>query len=288
MSELSDVTFDVICVTYNCDEPNKLETKIRKMFSYARLDIRVLKLVDTSRDFHIGHECISQQKINDYFEFTGYHYGLKWILNCSDFGGGRRNIVFINDTLFNSHVYLYSVFQLANIKRFLLKLSSPRQSFITGHSQNKFHGPVVPTCLFCISGYKSELNKFSLFPLSLHDNSGEMIESSRLDIADIFVKDSSLFEAHIDAWLRPKAFFKGWYKLDYYNGISDSDFRRKKIAIFLEHSLLYNNEVFLFHDLKAPWLYFLSKIDRLYQNIIKVCLRGSLFVKKNINKVDVS
>lgn len=279
MSELSDVTFDVICVTYNCDEPNKLETKIRKMFSYARLNIRVLNLVDTNRDFYIGSECIPQERLNDYFEFTGYYYGLKLLLNngvverCT-----KRNVVFMNDTIFNSHIESYFYLQLFKINNLIYegRLNSP---CIIGHPQEKYHGYIVPTCLFCVVGSDIELKNLKLLPADLFDDN-ELMSRSSIDTNNLFIKDKKVFDKAVDDWLRPKHFLRGWYKADFFNETSAQVFERKKVAIFLEHIfLITNRHSFPLVALGGFSIEFLKKIDQCYQFLLKLTHRALLLVK---------
>ncbi|HAS6244266.1 TPA: hypothetical protein I7174_20265 [Vibrio vulnificus] len=270
--------FDVVCVTYKCADIQALKSKIFRLLDFAQVDLGDIIVLDTDIELINDDGTKAANQSNRFFEFSGYHNGFKLSqLNWCD-SNERRNIIILNDTIFVSHFFFYYVFILRKAKKIIKDLSFKRGA-ILGHSQTKFHGKVVPTCFFIVSGSNDILKSLRFMPDNLFEDDGETFSSNDLEVNELYVADSMLFDEHIKSWLYPKSIFRGWYGLDYFEPIKSSVYIRKRTAIYLEHSFLrINSGSFDFVELQDLFILWSNKVDRFYQNILKVTKRVSLYV----------
>lgn len=257
----------VVFVCYN-KEKDFMRERIKSFFSGVEYE---LFLVDTSHDYLMNDgEIIPSDKVNQYFEFTGYYYGLKNVMSClSQLANKTHSILFVNDTIFDSHFTFLFKFQLID----LMKKALLDNSFY-GLRESRPHGYIIPTCFFMVCGKKEVLENISFFPKQLYMGS-TLVDRCTLDVEELYVGDKEAFNYHINEWLFPKNFFRGWYKALPFKKISIEEYKRKRTTIYLEYSI-----VGLFESLGLRYMtfdsYFINKlvlINRLYVNVLKLQYR---------------
>lgn len=269
--------FDVVCVTYKCSDIQALKRKVFRLLDFAQIDLGDITVLDTDIELINDDGTKAPNQSNRFFEFSGYHNGFKLSqLNWCDINE-QKNIIILNDTIFFSHFLFYYVFILRKAKKIIKDLPLKRGA-ILGHSQKKFHGRVVPTCFFIVSGSNDILKSLRFIPDNLFEEDGETFSSSDFDVNKLYVGDPMLFDEHIKNWLYPKSIFRGWYGLNYFEPIKNSVYIRKRTAIYLEHSFLrINSGSFDFVEVQDSFIQWSNKFDRFYQNILKVRKRVSLY-----------
>lgn len=278
----TEIFIDVVCVTYNCNCNQELINRIKSLFYFSGMSLGKVIIVDTSKDLDSGSVVFSHETINNFFEFTGYHFGLKsLLLNISNANNERNKVLFMNDTVFSSHFHSYFLVQLISFRGFILK--SMKSSYIIGHSQQKTHGKIIPTCFFCVVATSSELLELKFFPDSFVVKN-KLLPRQDLIYDELYVGDKSDFDQRVESWLRPIKFYKGWYKASIFCLLNDDEFNRKKLSIYLEHSFLKHNKNLVFIDVDSGFVNFFRNLDLCYQNFLKLKKRFVdywLFIRNN-------
>lgn len=265
----------LVCVHYNNSNINCYVDKFLKSID---VPVENLILVDTSKDFLALGARVHQEDVNLFFEFSGYQYGLlKVHEKCLELGlySGNIQVIFINDTIFTSHVT--KLFESVCLKS--LRQPSVIKS-VTGLTLQKWHGIIIPTCCFVINTDCKTLSKTKIIPGIFFEN-GKVIRP-KSDIENLYVADKQLFNRAVRNWLYPKSFFSGWYKACPWNPISNDEYRRKYLAIYFEHSMVKElvKSGYVVKTLNNhPTIMLLSFIDRLNNNIIKLRFRIFSYLK---------
>lgn len=268
--------FHIVCVTYKCDDLAALEKKIRNVFFTKEYLIEVL-IVDTSQDpqSNISPRLFSSNDLNKFFEFSGYYYGLSYLkeLHCDEY----FNVMFINDSIFSSHI-IYC-FRHSFKKYLKLMRAGKKTNHIYGRDQARPSGPIIPTCQFFLGLERNLISEGIFFPKIIIDNDLSF-SKIKIKLDDLYVGEKHIFEKRLNNWLYPKSIFKGWYQANPYKPIDSLVFARKKLTIYLEHSLIINlsDKKFLLHfevrDFQSNCLYL---ADSFFQIWLKFVKRTRLF-----------
>ncbi|WP_165312515.1 hypothetical protein [Vibrio ziniensis] len=165
--------------------------------------------------------------INDFFEFSGYQFGLDLILRENEYFEG--NLFFLNSTIFDSH---YSYLYVYLVKLIIRNYSKDKKQELYGLVQNKQDYKIVPTCFFCLSNFKFNYIDNIFVP--------EKLKINPINVNDLYVGNKNVYNERLDSWLFPKRFFGGWYKASKFKSLGLDTVKRKKLAIFLEHILVSN------------------------------------------------
>ncbi|TMO22077.1 hypothetical protein [Pseudoalteromonas sp. S4741] len=261
----------IVCVTYcSGSDISQLEQRIKKLFKSHLAIIESVNVINTAKKLCMpSGNFISQSKLNSLFEFSGYYYGLELI----KFKYGRNaTICFINDTIFTSHISSYYKMQLFDFINNEYDHSLP---FIYGDFQQKFHGKIVPTCFFIVN-IREDYDFFLFDKSKFTETNGSFIP--KRPIEKLYVGEERLFDEHINNWLYPTGLLKGWYKASPNKPLPLQTYKRKRLAIFLEHSLLKNNIEFESHVTSSIWVSIYRFLDVNYQRVLKASSRiRSLF-----------
>lgn len=211
------------------------------------------------------------ESINFLYEFSGYQKALE-IIKSKLKNSERIQIIFVNDTIFRSHLKILVCFLINHI----IKYYNYNKSFIIGVKQKTpflmkdivQSEHFLPTYLFSLVLHVNEIDKLYLFDPIYSDV--KMLYQDQ-DFNNIN------FIAHINNWLLPKSFIGGWYQSSPTSSLGDIHFLRKKVTIFLEAKLqnTLNNQniptVYVLDDSK--YLRFLMILDRIYIIYLKIQLR---------------
>jgi hypothetical protein len=90
------------------------------------------------------------------------------------------------------------------------------------------------------------------------------------------------YREYVDSWLHPKSFFRGWYKAIPGKPLDYKILRRKRYAIYLEHSLPFRSKKLGFNlisifsvvgGVRYVSLRLLAFLDRLFINYLKIKIR---------------
>lgn len=259
----------LLYVCHSSDHPST--TELAKALRISNEDDYEIIVVNTMYDFRVGNAVVPQEEVNRFFEFSGYEVGLKKILSQYDFE--LANILFFNSTILvpPSILYLYrTLFQLTNVGR----NRSSNQSFISGLVSNRKGYSFIPTCFFELSGSRDALSNFSFIPNWLQKSFFSIDQLNFYDLP-LFVGNSADYHARQENWLNPRGFLRGWYKAPYFERISECDFRRKVVTIFLEHDLLRRNDSFSIFDLgrSSRFIYLLEMANRIRVLLFKIYFR---------------
>lgn len=229
--------------------------------------------------------------VNDAFEFSGYEYGLKKA--CSVI---RRNhidhrddelfrVVILNSTAFTAHIsmlaraffrFVFSAPGLVVEKPTVVGLRWEARSPI---SDVAHLGWYFATNLFCMIGPVSKLDSFSFY---------DRRQVAKFRDAEFSSLPDAYSRTVID-WLSSTSLLGGWYKANPFAAISPSELVRKRITIYLEHSLPGRFTTAGFASISANrdngstfrWLFkFLIVIDRCYVNMLKLGYRGRLVLAR--------
>jgi hypothetical protein len=177
---------------------------------------------------------------NEAFEFSGYQEGLLRLLRDAPWCGAStsannyRVVVFVNDTIVGGHSRLLvrrlldSLLQLQGVKW--------QQPALVGLATVAFDavksvaGPLgyVPTYAFALVGRIDDLRRVSFY--------------ADAELASTFQRHTwphlpSAYVAHVQAWLEPQHLLKGWYKALPGRPLAPATRERKRLTVYLEHSL---------------------------------------------------
>jgi hypothetical protein len=203
-----------------------LKHKVSEKFNVNSDDVF---LVDTSKPFVFDNTIIPQAQVNFLFEFTGYNYGVNSILRTMA-SVEECSIVVMNDTIFDYHfIPLY-----LQVYREFLTLDKSGE-FVFGMTESKVDYNIIPTCFFCLNLKSSNRREIRLTPPQFEVEKGWVVPGNYLIT---FFANTDKLKSRIDAWLIPKSFLSGWYKVSRLKPITESEYDRKCLAIFLEHSML--------------------------------------------------
>jgi hypothetical protein len=219
-------------------------------------------------------------KINEFYEFSGYQKGLELIKNYLP-NSEVVHVIFLNDTIFSSHLKLL-IHQLINK---IIKYNNNSGKFILGIRQTT---PIlmkdivrsdyfIPSYLFSLIFNSDDIDKLNLFNPN-YKNINSLYKDPDFN--------NLKFINHINNWLLPKTFFGGWYQSNPASRLSEINYLRKKVTIFLEAKLLniLNDQkirtVYISDDSK--YLKFLMFLDRIYTIFLKLQLRISYYFLKVI------
>ena len=219
-------------------------------------------------------------RINDLYEFTGYQKGLEIIRTKIKYTE-KIQIIFINDTIFRSHLKILVSYLIKKI----IKYNKSNKSCIIGMKQKTpilmkdivLSDYFLPTYLFSLILERKDIDKLYLF------------NPNYVDI-NILYKDSDFnnknFLTHINNWLLPKSLIGGWYQSSATSRLSDAHFLRKKVTIFLEAKLQNFLDSQHIHIVYIPddsnYFKFLMFLDRLYTILLKLQLRTKNYLMRVI------
>lgn len=247
----------LVCVHYRNDE-KLLLNQINKHFNFVFERVIFVNTFD---------KLLFGDSVNSYFEFSGYKVGTELVCEKIQDENEVLDVVYINDTIFNSHVTLLYSSYFHN----LMKIKN-RMKGVYGMSEVRYHGYLIPSCFFVIRASGELFSK-----INFHPKSSKKISNSEID--DLYYYDKDIFDNEINDWLYPKNFFRGWYKASPYEKISKDDYYRKRLAIYLECSLVSRLEGSGIPLIVQPLLVskFLKLIDKFYCNFLKLKYRVGLF-----------
>lgn len=228
------------------------------------------------------------KNINECMEFSGYQEGL---LRCLEmvranniFGWQKIQIIFINDTFFSGHLFIYGSFiikKAIEARKFFddncvlgIWKNKPAQIYIENTTDKYF-----TTWIFSIFADVRVLEKISFY-------------SSNACGANFFINVwpnvLPLYRSQVDLWLKPKAFMKGWYKSVPGIDLPVHELNRKIVSIYSEHMLFekLKNIGLQACDIGGGsngfYFYFLAFCDRVYINYLKFGFRLKFKLKKFI------
>jgi hypothetical protein len=233
--------------------------------------------------------------INDAFEFSGYEYGLKKA--CAAMRGAHSDpqgedvfrVVVLNSTVFTAHISLIT----STFFRFLSSKPGPgaERPTVVGLrwearapiSDVADLGWYFATNLFCMIGPVSKLDSFCFY---------DRRQVARFQDAVFDMVSDAYGRAVID-WLTSRSILGGWYKSNPFAALPPSELVRKRITIYLEHSLPRRLNIAGFDFVAANGdsgrkfrLLFklLIIIDRFYVNLLKLGFRSRLFLLRLFGK----
>lgn len=256
----------IICVTYgnhnSCLKAiNRLADKIK---AYIVLVDTKHKVITTPRGIY------KDNRVNNYFEFSGYQAGLNILISERVISLNRNKIFIINDTVFTSHLYqLYKY-----VFKACLKIDGDNK--VSGLTENRFFGEIIPSCFFCFLVSEENAKKINFISeFSLENNSND------INLSSLYLVNKAAFQKEIDSWLNPKVFWKGWYKSVPLVNLPEHVYSRKYLAIYLEYCFLQNNNTLEVCALnkETKTIRVLKFADRLYCNFIKLKYRIFEFTK---------
>jgi hypothetical protein len=278
----------VVLIGYGEADTRSARIRLEKMLSTYP---HTLVVVDTSTRIRFD----DGGDVNDAYEFSGYAFGLAEV--CADFEKNGNTdsannfcqVVMLNSTAFTAHIslmtraflhYACSSFYLETTRRTAIGLrwavGSPIEDVAT-------LGWYFATHLFCIRGSIADLRAVRFY---------EKKQILRLIDTDFHHLPREYNQA-ILRWLSPQNMFDGWYKASPFLKLPRAELTRKRVTIYLEHSLplMFTNEGFkcvAANVDSAPryrWLFrLLISIDRMYINMRKLNYRGRLLVVKAFRK----
>jgi hypothetical protein len=219
----------IVLVAYGAADMAQATAKISK---YVGAYGATLVEVDTS----IDRDGFS---INEAFEFSGYQYGIRQV--CShieqtrpEFGCDQVvQVIVLNSTVFSAHISLLceAFFRLV----FSDVFPDSRDSTVvalrweaSGPTQKVAKlGWYFATNIFAVTASVRVLQSVAFFDRS---------EVARFHEGG-FCKLPPEYNGAVERWLAPRSLFGGWYKADPFSRLPSSEMVRKRIAIYLEHSL---------------------------------------------------
>ena len=247
--------------------------------------------VDISIVKNIFHDChifeiwtnpkvnMCNAHINEAFEFSGYQFGLKTIMDKFDKEDFYK-IIFVNDTAFQSHVSIFTKFLLKKMKHNMSTLDDHRLIGIQANiPSNCADNCVIPerylsTWLFMMTGRGIDFANFKFY-------NNETLEFFQKDLLN--TKLSSDYIQYVYLWLNPKSIFKGWYKSLPKYPLDMETLRRKKFTIYLEHTLALRNIGVRQQNIADN----LSIFDNIIFNILKFCDRVYTIFQKLRYRISV-
>ena len=259
---------DIVCVSYG--RPiDTLEAQIKKYFPQNKYRDRLV-IVDTSKDLTMpSGVTIPATELNACFEFSGYFYGIKYLFEL-----GRSESVqcmVINNTIFDTHFigpfwYAYWVYSK--------QIGFAGQNIIAGKVDKRHHGEIIPTCQFFLKIQKE------IFDERIFNASSEVVSFSdfrnQINVERLSVGRDNVYHEHVKNWLEPKTLYGGWYQAHPGRSLPLETVRRKKLTIFLEHSMCHTakrNGILVKNINKSNTSQFLFLLDRAYQIFKKISFR---------------
>lgn len=229
MLESSNQPRFVVLVAYGAADMANARAKLSK---YVSAYGATLIEVDTSLD----RDGFS---INEAFEFSGYQCGTREVCSRIErespkFAGDQVvQVIVLNSTVFTAHIPLLceAFFRLI----FSSVFSDSRNSTVVALRWEAV-GPIqkvanlgwyFATNIFAVTASVSVLQSIAFFDRS------EVARFHELGFGDLPPE----YNGAIEKWLVPKSLFDGWYKADPFSRLPSSEIVRKRIAIYLEHSL---------------------------------------------------
>ncbi|TMN92352.1 hypothetical protein CWB72_05565 [Pseudoalteromonas phenolica] len=269
----------LICIHYNNLKIKKSVNKFSKKIGLSESDIII---VDTSESLKLQSGVIDGRDVNRFFEFSGYQYGLlklKEMYERTEFEDEIINVIFINDTIFSSHITELFIRVCSKA------ISTYSHNRVTGLTLHKWHGAIIPTCCFVLSSTTKAILSTKLLPEDFF-KSDKLVDLKDKDIESLYVDNRHRFTNAVKSWLLPKSFFSGWYKASPWNPIPVADYRRKYLAIFLEHSMVRVLSIqgySLAESNTDPVIKVMSFFDRVNNNLLKLRYRTLSFFKYKMN-----
>jgi hypothetical protein len=247
----------------------KHKSKIQTFLKNVNCDNSDVIYIDTSK------KGSSNQEINRAFEFSGYQYGLTKFIENSVFSENlRTKLIFINDTLFESHIFLMPMFLSYVINRinpYAFSIIGLKQNTISQYSGEKNKCFYIPTFCFAICGQKQDL-----VAVKFYDEEA----CSPLGLQSVLNKLATEYRDAINYWLNPRSFFAGWYKSVPWKRLDNRTYVRKRLCIYFEHSLIsrlnyVGCKCIFINDVKnfRIWILLLMFFDRLFINYKKIIFR---------------
>lgn len=223
-------------------------------------------------EFWTSEALLSTENINDAFEFSAYQYGLNQL--CRNFiSTDMVSIIFMNDTAFSSHLRPFARFLASRLSGISFDDGTCRviglaSSLNDGVEDVSIFGlEYISTWMFLLTGEVQALRSFSFFDGGL---------LSRHKAGLLFDDLPRWYVQRVLLWLNPKDLFRGWYKSLPRKTLQKREFERKKLTIFLEHTLPTRNPNVLFVDLSKS----LIISDRYTLKMFRILDRGRNFLVK--------
>jgi len=224
------------------------------------------------------------------FEFSGYQDGLNHVVERfkamhvdvgRNLGSNRINLIFLNDTFFYGHPKY--------VARVLLSLLLRRSDTLGAN----IVGLKMPATLAVqsVAGLDSYVSTWA-FKLSGPLDCIEQVRffDDEMTVEDFhekfYIRLPSIFVAHVDDWLSPQKFLRGWYKAVPGTALPNSTRRRKEVTIYLESSMPQRLARLGFSQLDVGetggqfqrlGVRALKTVDKIFVNIIKMKTRLRYF-----------
>ena len=247
-----------VIVSYGRLRKTKSSVSFIKMLKLNEYEI--LYFDNKNEEVIVEGVVLPQKESNKYFEFSAYQMAMKYILSISD--SSLLNVLFLNDTIFTSHVT--NLF--TQVTKEIFKNNSSKEYLISGLVESRFHGDIIPSCYLHVSGCRNKMSNFNFL--------ADVNERLKGCSNELWIEPREKFEKHIYKWLYPKSLLSGWYKASHKLPISREVYQRKRLAIYLEHSLLKYNSCDVNAINKNNMLVSSLKfLDRLYNLHIKIMHR---------------
>lgn len=233
--------------------------------------------INTAGSCTIGENVIGPDALNRYFEFSGYAYGMAKVLLENSFD--HASVIFTNSTISNGLPALYR----AMLYRLLREVHDTRgKPRISGLVQHLEEYDIIPSCFFELCGHRDDLARF-VFAAPPFRSVFRSVVQGDFDRLPLHVGEKERFETAIRQWLLPSGFARGWYMAPWFQELDKATYRRKRITIFLEHSLLGNNPDFWPNDLgRFAGIRILSTMNRFVLNVKKIAFRLRHLLHKGI------
>lgn len=245
----------------------------RRLQPHLRRWAATLIAVDTSTQLTLRDGT----PVNDAFEFSGYQYGLERAIDAAaSVENALVQIAFVNGTAFRSHLPAMLRYRLRSLfsSRGDGGVERPRADgfFHRAGPRNAAVvslGFYIPTFAFSLSGGAADLDRVSLYDRGAVGVDGL---AARLRAA------GETYARAIDEWLSPVRMLRGWYQAVPNRPLDAATIYRKKLAIYLEHSMpawLRSQGVELARPQgsRTTVADLLMSMDRLYVNALKVRFR---------------
>ena len=223
---------------------------------------------------------------NQAFEFSGYQDGLNHVVEQTKaaalqvgkrFLDARMEVVFVNDTFFYGHPRIVAK---ALLRRLLTPTAEDESSMVgmkmvANSAVQDLTGldAYISTWAFKLSGPLSCVEQVQFFdPMLSSENFHEELYSCL----------PKNYLIHIEDWLAPKKFLRGWYKAVPGKALPVDTRRRKEMTIYLEHTLSARLMRLGFQQLDASQMgdslsptrmRVLKVIDKMFVNVLKLRTR---------------
>ena len=263
----------LVIVEYGNEHSDRLDRLISRLQLYRPNIIRVRN--DISPGYYLRNP-------NESLEFSGYQEGLfraidiykKENLGKCDQQSGL-SIVFVNDTIVSSHICFLSRFFLNCMLSFRFSLGTPPVvsgfQMPTSKATQLIAGDIdyLTTWGFVLIGPLDIMNRVRFYERE------EVLQSFGSAILPNLPVE---YRREVHDWIQPRNIFHGWYKSIPWVTLPEATSLRKKLTIYLEHTmpLRLSKLGFVAFDVghfvspvRRILLNVLRFIDRLYTNIRK-------------------